>query len=105
MIIPTNDRLAIYRKLFGDGVMIAKKDTRSIHKETNIKNLYVLNAMKSLVSRNYVNQIFVWQHFHWTLNEEGVSFLRKELHLPENVIGVWDEIFLKQVKILDFWVF
>merc|ERR1712226_1222526 len=48
MFIPTDDRLKIYRNLFSEGVMIAKKDTRSIHKETQVKNLYVLNAMKSL---------------------------------------------------------
>merc|ERR1712226_1080191 len=86
MFIPTEDRLKIYRNLFSEGVMIAKKDTRSIHKGTQVKNLYVLNAMKSLKSKDLVKQIFVWQHFHWTLNEEGVTYLRQALHLPENVM-------------------
>lgn len=86
MFIPTDDRLKIYKTLFNEGVMIAEKNTRSVHKETAVKNLFVLNAMKSLNSRGYVKQQFVWQHFHWTLNEEGISFLRSELHLPENVM-------------------
>ena len=86
MLIPTEDRLKIYKNLFAEGVMIAKKDTRSIHKETGVKNLYVMNAMKSLKSKDLIKQIYVWQHFHWTLNEEGVTFLRQALHLPENVM-------------------
>merc|ERR1711881_9609 len=83
MIIPTDERIKIYKNLFSEGVMIAAKNTRTAHKETNIKNLYVMNALKS---RGYVKENYVWQHYHWTLTDEGLTYLRETLHLPENVM-------------------
>ena len=41
MIIPTDDRLKIWRTLFSEGVMIAAKDTRATHSDTKIRNLFV----------------------------------------------------------------
>merc|ERR1711972_550439 len=52
MIIPTNDRLTIWRNLFQEGVMVAKKDTRSTHADTKVRNLYVMKALQSLKSKD-----------------------------------------------------
>merc|ERR1712010_19067 len=86
MIIPTDERLKIWRILFSEGVLIAKKDTRSVHKETGVRNLFVMNALKSLKSKGFVKENYTWQHFHWALTDEGIAHLREQLHLPENVM-------------------
>merc|ERR1712189_149656 len=43
-------------------------------------------AMQSLKSRGYVKENFAWRHFYWFLNDEGIEFLRKELHLPPEIV-------------------
>merc|ERR1739848_463330 len=86
MIIPTDDRLKIWRTLFAEGVMIAKKDAQTVHKETNLRNLYVMNALKSLKSKGFVKENYTWQHYHWALTDEGITYLREQLSLPENVM-------------------
>merc|ERR1711890_221023 len=59
---------------------------RSVHKDTGIKNLYVMNALKSLKSKGFVKENFTWQHYHWALTDEGIAHLREQLSLPENVM-------------------
>merc|ERR1711910_126058 len=63
-----------------------KKDTRSVHKETGVRNLFVMNALKSLKSKGFVKENYTWQHFHWALTDEGIAHLREQLSLPENVM-------------------
>merc|ERR1712066_640750 len=86
MIIPTDDRLKIWRTLFAEGVMVAQKDSRTVHKETNLRNLYVMKALQSLKSKGFVKENYTWQHYHWALTDEGITYLREQLSLPENVM-------------------
>merc|ERR1712032_1353002 len=86
MIIPTEDRLKIWRTLFSEGVMVAAKNTRSIHADTKVRNLYVMNALKSLKSKDYVKENYTWQHYHYALTDDGIAYLREQLSLPENVM-------------------
>merc|ERR1711883_4371 len=86
MIIPTDDRLKIWRTLFQEGVMVAAKDTRSTHSDTKVRNLYVMKALQSLKSKGFVKENYTWQHYHWALTDEGITYLREQLSLPENVM-------------------
>merc|ERR1711934_1053204 len=86
MIIPTDDRLKIWRTLFQEGVMIAAKDTRSTHADTKVRNLFVMKALQSLKSKGFVKENYTWQHYHWALTDEGITYLREQLSLPENVM-------------------
>merc|ERR1739845_73701 len=86
MIIPTDNRLKIWRTLFQEGVMVAKKDTRSTHADTKVRNLYVMKALQSLKSKGLVKENYTWQHYHWALTDEGITYLREQLSLPENVM-------------------
>jgi small subunit ribosomal protein S10e len=42
--------------------------------------------MRSLLSRKYVTELFVWRYHHYFLKNEGVKFLREYLGLPQTVI-------------------
>merc|ERR1739845_221394 len=86
MIIPTDNRLKIWRTLFQEGVMVAKKDTRSTHADTKVRNLYVMKALQSLKSKGLVKENYTWQHYHRALTDEGITYLREQLSLPENVM-------------------
>merc|ERR1712110_864873 len=77
MVIPTEDRLKIWRTLFSDGVMVTKKDTRGLHAETGKRNLYVMNALKSFKSKGFVKENYTWQHYHYALTDEGIAYLRE----------------------------
>merc|ERR1712036_58750 len=70
MIIPTDDRLKIWRTLFQEGVMVAAKDTRSTHADTKVRNLFVMKALQSLKSKGFVKENYTWQHYHWALTDD-----------------------------------
>ncbi len=42
--------------------------------------------MRSLLSRKFVSEVFIWQWHHYFLKPEGVKFLREYLGLPQTVI-------------------
>jgi small subunit ribosomal protein S10e len=42
--------------------------------------------MRSLKSRKFVTEVFVWQWHYYFLKNEGVKFLRDYLGLPQTVI-------------------
>ena len=88
MMIPKTVRVAIFSKLFKEGVMVAEKDVRPTtkHEECDCSNLYVLNLLKSLKSRGYVREQYNWNHFYWFLTNEGIEYLREYLHLPEEIV-------------------
>ena len=86
MIIPTEERIKIHQHFFSEGVMVAKKDARIVHKETGLRNLHVMKALQSLKSRGYAKEQYVWQHYHWSITDEGVTYLREQLVLPANVV-------------------
>jgi len=88
MLIPKKDKIAVYAALFNDGVLVARKSTRGInhHTLTDLKNIVVLQLMKSLKSRGYIKETFNWQWFYWVLTDEGVEYIRNFLHLPADII-------------------
>lgn len=75
----TETRNAIYECFFNDGTLTAVDDVSSkvIHPLLNIKNLYVLNAMKSLVSRGYAKKMYAWRTHYWTITDAGIDYIRK----------------------------
>jgi len=45
-----------------------------------------MNALKSLKSKGFVKENYTWQHYHYALTDEGITYLREQLSLPENVM-------------------
>lgn len=88
MLMPKQNRQAIYEYLFKEGVMVAKKDfvlPKHPHLP-EVTNLQVIKTMQSLKSRGYVKEQFAWRHYYWYLTNEGIQYLRDFLHYPaENV--------------------
>ena len=56
------------------------------HADLAVPNLEVMNLMKSMKSRGFVTEQFSWQHHYYFLTDEGITFLRTYLHLPESVV-------------------
>merc|ERR1712100_45063 len=89
MLVPKKDRLIIYRNLFKEGVMVAKKDLNKAQHDDPalpVKNTYVVKLLTSLKSRGYVAERFSWQWYYWYLNNEGIEYLREYLHLPAEIV-------------------
>jgi small subunit ribosomal protein S10e len=87
MLIPTENRKAIYTHLFKEGVLVAKKNFNAPkHTELDVPNLQVIKACVSLKSRGYVTEQFSWQYYYFFLNDEGVEYLRQYLHLPAEIV-------------------
>merc|ERR1712188_361756 len=89
MLVPKKDRLIIYRYLFKEGVMVAKKDCnkpKHDDPELPVKNIYVVKLLTSLKSRGYVTEKFSWQWYYWYLTNEGIEHLRESLHLPAEIV-------------------
>lgn len=86
-MIPSSNKIMVYSYLFKEGCLVAPKDYyKAKHDEIDVPNIQVMQLMKSLVSRGYVNQTFNWQWFYWYLNDEGVEYMRQYLHLPEEYV-------------------
>ena len=86
MLIPKKDRLTVYKYLFTEGVMYAKKDGNlPKHPDLEVPNLYVMKLMQSLHARELVKEIYAWRTFYWYLNDEGIEYLREYLSLPAEV--------------------
>uniref|UniRef100_A0A182Y0V3 S10_plectin domain-containing protein n=1 Tax=Anopheles stephensi TaxID=30069 RepID=A0A182Y0V3_ANOST len=88
MFMPKQHRIAIYKLLFAEGVMVVEKNrNRAMHSELKlVSNLHVINTMKSLVSRQFVKECYCWNHHYWTLTNEGIIYLRGLLHLPAQLV-------------------
>merc|ERR1719440_1960001 len=90
MLVPKKDRLTIYKYLFREGVMVAKKDcNKKSHDDEelkDVKNIYVIKLLTSLKSRGYVTERFSWQWYYWYLTNEGIAYLREYLHLPQEIV-------------------
>ncbi|VDM25383.1 unnamed protein product [Toxocara canis] len=88
MLMPTKNRRAIYEYLFKEGVCVAKKDyNQKTHPDiSNVTNLEVIKACKSLASREFVKERFAWRHHYWYLTNEGINYLREYLHLPAEIV-------------------
>merc|ERR1719345_212938 len=86
VLISKQNRRKLYTNLFNEGVIVVKKDgTLPKHPEVDIPNLHAMMLTKSLCSRNYLTEIYNWQYHYYFLTDEGIEFLRAELHLPAGV--------------------
>ncbi len=88
MFIPKANRIAVFKYLFSEGVLVVKKDTVSAthpHIE-GPTNLEVLMLVKSLQSKGYVRVTYNWQYNYVYLTAEGIEYLRSYLALPADVV-------------------
>ena len=94
VLVSKKDRIAIFKYLMTEGVIVVKKDNNlAAHPHVTqgpnaepIHNLHVMMIVKSLKSRDYVDEIFSWQWSYYTLTDNGVKFIREQLGLPPSVI-------------------
>ena len=88
MFIPKANRIAVFKYLFSEGVLVVKKDTvSSTHPHIEgPTNLEVLMLVKSLQSKEYVRVTYNWQYNYVYLTNEGIEYLRSYLALPDNVV-------------------
>jgi small subunit ribosomal protein S10e len=87
MLIPKQNRKAVYQYLFNEGVIVIKKDVNATkHAELDVPNLQVMKALQTLKSKNCVAEQFNWQYFYYFLNDEGILYLRNYLNIPESVV-------------------
>merc|ERR1719181_2194342 len=66
MLVPKANRQAVYKYLFKEGVMVAKKDFNK--------------------SKGYVTERFSWNWYYYYLTNEGIDYLQKYLNLPADVV-------------------
>merc|ERR1712060_161174 len=71
--------------LFKEGVLFAKKDF-SLPKHPEMPDLHVIKLMQSFTSRGYCKEAFAWRHHYWFLTDEGLTYLREFLNLPEDAV-------------------
>ena len=49
-------------------------------------NLEVMMVMRSLKSKGLVKETYSWQYRYYTLNDEGMDYIREFLHLPATIV-------------------
>lgn len=85
VLVPTPVKKTVYERIFKDGVIVVKKDSKlKEHRDFNgVSNLVVMMITKSLHSRGYLQEKFNWGYHYYFLADEGVEYLREYLHLDE----------------------
>jgi uncharacterized membrane protein len=103
MLIPKKNRVEVYKYLFQEGVLYAKKDFNAPkHPEIDVPNLQVIKLMQSFKSKEYVKESFAWRHYYWSvfyfifllaISATSPPFLPDLLplfcHLPFKPLLVW----------------
>ena len=78
MLIPKKNRVEVYKYLFKEGVLYAKKDFNAPkHPEIDVPNLQVIKLMQSFKSKEYVKENFAWRHYYWFVTphlHQGLGF-------------------------------
>ena len=91
-VVPKKTRDDIYRYLFTEGVLVCEKDPLGTWSgelggvKFRVPALQVMYLLRSMKSRNFIKEQFAWRHFYWSLNDNGVDYLRKYLHLSPSVV-------------------
>ena len=52
----------------------------------DVPNLQVIKACQSLNSRGLIKTQYSWQHYYYTLTNDGIEYLREYLHLPSEIV-------------------
>lgn len=67
MLIPKKNRVTVYKYLFQEGVLWAKKDYNAPkHPDIeSVPNLQVIKLMQSFKSRELVTERYAWSHYYW----------------------------------------
>ena len=88
VLISRKNRRDLYTQLFNDGVMVVEKNSaKKFHQDvTDCPNLVAMMALKSLASRGLVIEKFSWGWHYYTLNDEGIAYLRDFLALPTEAL-------------------
>eukprot|EP00242_Pyramimonas_sp_CCMP2087_P006224 CAMPEP_0198203460 /NCGR_PEP_ID=MMETSP1445-20131203/6756_1 /TAXON_ID=36898 /ORGANISM="Pyramimonas sp., Strain CCMP2087" /LENGTH=174 /DNA_ID=CAMNT_0043874877 /DNA_START=239 /DNA_END=763 /DNA_ORIENTATION=+ len=87
MLIPKKNRVEVYKYLFQEGVLYAKKDYNAPkHPDIDVPNLQVIKLMQSFKSRELVTERYAWTHYYWYLTNEGIEYLREYLSLPAEIV-------------------
>lgn len=58
----------------------------TLHPPFHPSQLSVVKAMQSLTSKGMVKTQFSWQYYYYSLTDEGISYLREYLALPEEIV-------------------
>jgi small subunit ribosomal protein S10e len=67
---------------------VCKKDKYGPNhsEEIPIPNLEVMALLKSFKSKGYCRETFNWQYYYYYLTEEGITYLRSYLALPDEIV-------------------
>ncbi len=67
-------------RALAEGVITVQKDPRlENHHILSVKNVHVLDALRSLKSRGCVKEVYNWQWFYYFLTDDGIKYLRTYL--------------------------
>jgi small subunit ribosomal protein S10e len=88
VLVPTPLKKSVYERIFNDGVIVVKKDSKvKEHRDfKGVSNLHVMMITKSLHSKGYLIEKFNWGYHYYFLSDEGVEFLRDYLHLDASAV-------------------
>ena len=80
------ERNKIMYGLLMDGVLCVKKEFFGTHEDSGVDNLKVWVLMRSLHSKGYLDVIFSWRHYYYTLNNNGIEYIKSKLGLTNEEI-------------------
>ena len=83
MQISKEEKINVYTSLFKNGTIVIKYEKEKTKKNKNLSSKFLLESLRS---KGMVKETFSWQYHYYTLNDDGVRFLRNYLNIPEKVV-------------------
>ncbi len=81
------EKKKILFEILNVGVICVKKKFDGKHPDLKkIDNLKVWMMTRSLESRGFLNVTFSWQHSYYTLTQEGIVYIKKELNIQDEAV-------------------
>ena len=82
MIIPTEEIKKVHKFIFEHGcIVVEDKPTFEEHPMIDVTNHKVMKVVRSMTSKGLLDRRFIWNHAYYTVNDAGITWLRKKLFL------------------------
>lgn len=86
MWMPADVRRKIFQYFIENGVLVVSANNSAVHEEIGVLNIYVNQIGRSFVSRNFAKKQYAWTHAYYTLNDNGIEYLRGFFGLPATAV-------------------
>ncbi len=94
MFVKAREMYSVKRYLHKNGGLVMHFTDNGTHNELMLANTIIRKALKTLISKGYVEKKGAWRHAWYFVTDEGYGLLKNEVGLPDEVRKAEENIIL-----------